>query len=96
MVGACRACDAPLRWAVTINGNPVALDALPSERGTLRLEPTAPGSEIELAVYVREVDRPKHAGALYRVHRVGCPAAVEQRRAWSPSRIRTGLRYEGD
>ena len=40
----CRACRQPVVWALTINGDPIPLDAEPSERGVFRLEQQPGGS----------------------------------------------------
>jgi hypothetical protein len=86
----CRSCGRSIRWAITINGDPIPLDAEPSEHGTIRLEPTAPGAETQLAVYVRDLDRPNYAGQLYLAHKEDRPR-LKHRPEPDP-----GLRYWGD
>ena len=76
----CSSCRAPIRWAVTEEGNPIPLDPDPAVNGTFRLDPAAPAAETPRAITVRLGDRPQFAGRLYLTHFATCPNAEAHRR----------------
>ncbi len=88
----CRSCGQSLLWAITTNGTPIPIDPEPSDRGTRQLRPSAPDSDVKLAIYVRESDRgkAKYAGRLYVQHKDPPP-----RRKHRPEPD-PGLRYWSD
>lgn len=73
----CVRCKQPIRWATTIAGYPIALDADPHKRGNLRLKPASHNPHVEVAVPVPRADRSKHAGRLYLSHL--CPWGKRKR-----------------
>lgn len=41
-MSACRACDAPIRWALTVNGKRIPLDRDPNPAGNVELQNDPP------------------------------------------------------
>ena len=66
MTDVCRVCKQPVKWAQTVAGYPVALDAEPHRKGNLRLEPGRNGQPIAIAVPAKA--RAEHPGELYLSH----------------------------
>lgn len=66
MTDVCRVCKSEIKWAQTVAGYPVALDAEPHKRGNLRLEPGRNGTPVAIAVPGNA--RAKHKGELYLSH----------------------------
>jgi hypothetical protein len=71
----CRTCKAPIRWALTADGNAIPLDPEPSSRGNLRFR-----ADGEHVVIVPEEARATFVGSLYLSHFATCPFADLHRR----------------
>lgn len=73
---ACRSCDAPIIWAVTLNGKPTLVDAEPAADGTVALE------RINGRVLARVLPVAKRFGRrdLRLSHFVRCPQAKQWRK----------------
>ena len=68
----CRRCGAPIAWAHTTAGKPLALDPAPHARGTVSV--TRSGRALTLA------DTPDPSTVLYRKHFARCKAGGARRR----------------
>jgi hypothetical protein len=72
----CSTCSAQVIWARTVHGIPMMVDAQPTERGDLALQPRQSGTP-----QVWKPTPEQRAGrALYRSHFATCPDADAHRR----------------
>ena len=85
----CRSCDAPIWWAITINGKTMPVDVDPTPDGNVvrtgRTGTSRQGTELpEVEVRAAEpqlFDVPEHTEPRFRSHFVTCPDAAAHRKA---------------
>lgn len=74
----CRSCGAPIKWAVTTAGRRIPIDAAPSEKGNITLQPGFVGGDPVAIIDLPLFDAAR--GPKYLTHFASCKDAALWRR----------------